>query len=71
MRRYFWTFVNDAPDFHRQPEVVNGASDLVVEVLGDRDKHTRSAIGICNFHVTIPVEIEMIIKIKVDEGTIL
>jgi len=71
LRRYFWTFVNDAPDFHRQPEAVNGASGLVVEVLGDRDRHARSAIGICNFHVTIPVEIEMIIKIKVDEGTIL
>lgn len=61
-------FVNSAPDFHRQPEVINGASDLLVELLGDRGRHARSAIGTCNLPMNIPVEIEMIVKIKVDEG---
>lgn len=57
-------FVNSAPDFHRQPEVINGASDLLVELLGDRGRHARSAIGTCNLPMNIPFEIEMIFKIK-------
>ncbi len=57
-------FVNSAPDFHRQPEVINGASDLLVELLGDRGRHARSAIGTCNLPMNIPVEIEMVVKIK-------
>ena len=57
-------FVSSANDFHRQPEVINGASDLLVELLGDRGAHARSAIGTCNLPMNIPVEIEMILKIK-------
>jgi enamine deaminase RidA (YjgF/YER057c/UK114 family) len=57
-------FVNSAPDFHRQPEVINGASDLLVELFGDRGRHARSAIGTCNLPMNIPVEIEMIVKVK-------
>ena len=38
-------FVNSAPTFTDQPAVVNGVSDLFVEVFGDRGKHTRSAVG--------------------------
>ena len=60
-------FVNCAPGFHRQPEVINGASDFLVELLGDRGRHARSAIGTCNLPMDIPVEIEMIVKIKGNE----
>ena len=60
-------FVNCAPVFHRQPEVINGASDFLVELLGDRGRHARSAIGTCNLPMDIPVEIEMIVKIKGNE----
>jgi enamine deaminase RidA (YjgF/YER057c/UK114 family) len=56
--------VNSAPDFHRQPEIINGASDLFVEFLGDRGRHARSAIGTNNLPMNIPVEIEMIVKVK-------
>jgi len=60
-------FVNSAPDFHRQPEVINGASDLLVAVLGKQGTHARSAIGTCNLPMNIPVEIEMIVKIRTDD----
>ena len=57
-------FVNSAPDFHRQPEVINGASDLLVELFGETGKHARSALGTSNLPMNIPVEIEMIVRIK-------
>jgi enamine deaminase RidA (YjgF/YER057c/UK114 family) len=57
-------FVNSAPDFKRQPEVINGASDLLVQVFGERGKHARSALGTSNLPMNIPVEIELIVKIK-------
>jgi len=57
-------FVNSAPDFHSQPQVLNGASDFLVELLGDRGRHARSAIGTCNLPMNIAVEIEMIVKVE-------
>ena len=59
-------FVNSAPDFHRQPEIINGASDLLVEILGERGRHARSAIGTSNLPLNIPVEIEMIVRVRTD-----
>lgn len=59
-------FVNSAPDFHDQPEVVNGASDLLVAVLGQKGRHARSALGTNNLPRNIPVEIEMVVKLKED-----
>jgi enamine deaminase RidA (YjgF/YER057c/UK114 family) len=56
-------FVNSSLDFHRQAEVINGASDLLVEVLGENGKHARSAIGTSVLPFNIPVEIEMIVEI--------
>jgi enamine deaminase RidA (YjgF/YER057c/UK114 family) len=56
-------FVNSASDFHQQPEVINGASDLLVELLESRGRHARSAIGTCNLPMNIPVEIEMIVRV--------
>ena len=56
-------FVNSSPDFTDQPKVINGASDLFVEVFGDKGKHARSAIGMVSLPNGIPVEIELIAEI--------
>jgi enamine deaminase RidA (YjgF/YER057c/UK114 family) len=50
--------VNSDPDFGEHPKVINGCSDLLVEVLGDAGKHTRSAIGFASLPNQISVEIE-------------
>jgi len=56
--------VNAAPDFEDHPKVVNGCSDLLVEVFGERGRHTRSAVGMSSLPGGIPVEIEVIIAVK-------
>ena len=55
--------VNCTVDFTRQPEVINGASDLLVEVFGERGRHARSAVGMFALPRNIAVEIEMIVEI--------
>lgn len=57
-------FVNSAPQFHQQPEVVNGFTDLMIELLGDRGRHARSSIGTSNLPANQPVEIEMIVRVR-------
>ena len=57
-------FVNSAPDFTDQPAVVNGASDFLVEVFGDKGRHTRSAVGMVQLPGGIPVEVEMVVEIE-------
>jgi enamine deaminase RidA (YjgF/YER057c/UK114 family) len=56
--------VNATPEFGRQPEVINGCSDLFVEVFGERGKHARSAVGIGSLPRGIPVEIEVIVEVE-------
>jgi enamine deaminase RidA (YjgF/YER057c/UK114 family) len=56
--------VNSAPDFGGQPQVINGCSDLMVEVFGERGKHSRSAVGVAALPNGIPVEIEMIVEVE-------
>jgi enamine deaminase RidA (YjgF/YER057c/UK114 family) len=56
-------FVNSAPDFTDHPQVVNGASDLLVELLGDKGRHTRSAVGVANLPGNSAVEVEAIIAV--------
>ncbi len=56
--------VNSTLDFFNQPQVINGASDLLVEIFGDRGKHTRSALGTSVLPMNIPIEIEMIVQLK-------
>jgi enamine deaminase RidA (YjgF/YER057c/UK114 family) len=60
-------FVSSAEDFYQQPEVINGASDFLVEVLGENGKHSRSALGTNVLPFNIPVEIEMIAEIINEE----
>ena len=55
--------VNSAPGFDRQPEVVDGFSDLMVEVFGEQGRHTRSAVGMAELPFGIPIEIEMILEV--------
>ena len=56
--------VNAVPGFPDQPKVINGCSDLFVEVFGERGKHARSAVGMGSLPNNIPVEIEVIVEIE-------
>ncbi|MBW4079079.1 MAG: RidA family protein [Acidobacteria bacterium] len=57
--------VNCAPGFNRMPEVIDGCSDLLIEVFGDnRGRHARSAIGVAELPFDIPVEIELVCEIE-------
>lgn len=57
-------FVNSAPGFTRQPWVMNGASDLLVEIFGEAGRHARSSVGVSELPLNIPVEIELVVEIK-------
>ena len=56
--------VNVAPGFNRTPEVIDGCSDLLVEVFAEAGRHTRSAVGMAELPFDIPVEIELIARLK-------
>lgn len=56
-------FVNSTPDFTQQPQVVNGASDLLVEALGDAGRHSRSAVSAGALPLNVAVEIEGIFEL--------
>lgn len=56
-------FIASTPTFTDQPKVMNGASDLMVAVLGDRGRHTRSAVGVAALPLNVSVEIDAILKI--------
>ena len=57
--------VNSAPGFTDQPKVINGFSDLMVEVVGEAiGKHARSAVGMAELPFNIPVEIEMVLEVE-------
>jgi len=55
--------VNAVPGFPDQPKVINGCSDLFVEVFGERGRHARSAVGMGSLPNNIPVEIEVIVEV--------
>ena len=57
-------FVNSTPDFTEQPQVVNGASDLMVAALGDAGRHARSAVSAGALPLGVAVEIEAIVEIR-------
>ncbi len=56
--------VNSAPDFYEQPKVINGFSDLMVEVFGERGKHARAAVGHTALPSNIAIEIEVIVELE-------
>jgi len=57
-------FVSSTNDYYEQPLVINGVSDLFIEVLGDRGRHARTALGTNVLPFKIPLEVEMIVKVK-------
>ena len=57
-------YVNVAPSFTQMPQVVNGASDLFVELWGERGAHARAAVGVASLANDAPVETEVIVQIK-------
>lgn len=59
--------VNAIPTFENQPQVINGCSDLMVEVFGDKGRHARTSVGVGSLPSNIPVEIEMIVELKSKE----
>ena len=57
-------FVASAPDFTDQPQVINGASDFFVEVLGDAGRHSRAAVGMAALPMDAAVEVDAIVAVK-------
>nr|WP_193338206.1 RidA family protein [Geobacillus thermodenitrificans] len=57
-------FVNSDPEFTNHPKVMNGASDLLVEIFGEKGKHGRSAVGMAQLPHNNAVEVEMIVEIE-------
>lgn len=56
-------FVASAPDFMAQPAVMNGVSDLFVQVFGEAGKHARTAVAVPQLPFNIPIEVEMIVEV--------
>lgn len=56
-------FVNAGPDFYDHPKVLNGASDLLVEVFGDIGRHSRTAVGVSALPLNVAVEISMVVEV--------
>lgn len=56
-------FVNAVPEFADQPKVINGASDLLVEVFGEAGKHARAAVGVASLPFGVVVEVEAIVEV--------
>ncbi|WP_420347246.1 RidA family protein [Pelagibius sp.] len=56
-------FVNSTPDFTDQPKVINGASDLMVEVFGDKGRHSRAAVSAGSLPIGVAVEVEAVVEI--------
>ena len=57
-------YVNSTSNFYNQPLVMNGYSDLMIQVFGDKGKHARTAIGVNTLPMNIAVEVEMIVEVK-------
>jgi enamine deaminase RidA (YjgF/YER057c/UK114 family) len=57
-------FVNSDPDFHGHPQVINGASELIVQIFGERGKHSRTALGAAALPLNVSVEINLIVEVE-------
>ena len=57
-------FVASSPDFTDQPKVINGASNLIVNIFGDKGKHARFAVGVAALPLNVPVEIDGVFEIE-------
>ena len=57
-------YVNAEPDFTAHPQVINGASDLLVEIFGDTGRHSRAAVGCSSLPLGVSVEISLVVELK-------
>lgn len=57
-------FVNSAADFYGHPQVINGASELLVSIFGDKGKHSRTALGAAALPLNVAVEINLIVEVE-------
>ncbi len=57
-------FVNSEPDFHAHPQVINGGSELLVEIFGEKGKHSRTALGAAALPLNVAVEINLIVEVE-------
>jgi enamine deaminase RidA (YjgF/YER057c/UK114 family) len=57
-------FVNSEADFYDHPQVINGASEFLVELLGDKGKHSRTALGAAALPLNVAVEINLIVEVE-------
>ena len=62
-------FVSSAPDFTAQAQVINGASELLIEVFGEAGKHARSAVGMAVLPLNTPVEVELVAELASPAGS--
>ena len=61
-------YVSSAADFNNQPMVLNGASELLGEVFGEKGIHARSAVGVAELPLDAPVEIELVVEMVTSQG---
>lgn len=57
-------YINSVPDFFEQPQVLNGASDLLVEFFGEAGKHVRAAVGVTSLPRNASVEVELLVELN-------
>ncbi len=57
-------FISGGPDFTQQSAIMNGASDLLLEIFGDAGKHARTSIGVASLPLGAPVEVELLVRIS-------
>lgn len=57
-------FVNSEPDFYDHPQVINGASELLLEIFGEKGKHSRTALGVASLPLNVAVEINLIVEVE-------
>lgn len=57
-------FVNSAPDFYDHPKVINGASELLLEIFGEKGKHSRTALGAAALPLNVAVEINLVVEVE-------
>lgn len=62
-------FVNSGPEFTQHPDVINGASDLLVKIFADAGKHARAAVGAPSLPASISVEVELVLGIAAEDRT--
>ncbi|MEM8699156.1 MAG: RidA family protein [Pseudomonadota bacterium] len=58
-------FVSSTPDFTQHPQVINGASDLMVDVLGERGRHARAAVGMVALPLGVAVEVDAVFEVRI------